>query len=96
MVGIIVQLMGSASSSAALAEKQLDCDAQARFAFGRMAADFGRMGPMKNQEILLAKSARDPSGAGLNDKLFFYSATPRAGADGFWRGRLGDRLPCGF
>jgi type II secretory pathway pseudopilin PulG len=80
MVGVIAQLMGAASSSAELAERQLDRDAQARLAFGRMAVDFGQMGLMKNQEILLAKSARDPSGAGLNDKLFFYSATPGAGA----------------
>ena len=75
LVGVIFQLLAAASGSSETTDKRLDADTHARRVFERMAQDFSRMCLQRNAEIVLAKNTADPSGATLNDKLFFYSQT---------------------
>jgi prepilin-type N-terminal cleavage/methylation domain-containing protein len=66
IVAVVSELLSGAQMTISLSRKLLDCDDQARLAFGRMENDFEQMVKRNDVDFIFAKQAG-------NDKIFFYS-----------------------
>ena len=85
LVGLIGQMVNSATSVTVGNRERLDADSQARVVFDRMAYDFDKMLKRTDVDYLFAKIdggsqspsiGTAPNAPGGNDKMFFYSEAP--------------------
>ncbi len=72
----VSQMLIGAQQAIAVSRRLLDCDDQARLAFGRMENDFTKIVKRTDVDFIFSKQNGASSTKGANDKIFFYSLTP--------------------
>ena len=73
LIGLIVQLLGSAQKATDLGHRHMDADEQALALFDRMANDIGQMVKRADVDYFLKNATQPQPG---NDQLAFYSQVP--------------------
>lgn len=69
LITVVVQIVDGAQKTTGASKSRLECDAEARTVFDRMAMDFGRMVNRKDVDFIVNKDAG-------NDSIYFFSEAP--------------------
>jgi type II secretory pathway pseudopilin PulG len=69
LITVVVQIVNGAQKTTGASKARLECDAEARTVFDRMALDFGRMVNRKDVDFIVNKDAG-------NDSIYFFSEAP--------------------
>lgn len=79
LITVVVQIVDGAQKTTGASKSRLECDAEARTVFDRMALDLSRMPNRKDLDYMFDLTA-GPSTTGANgsDAFFFYSEAPAA------------------
>jgi len=74
LITVVVQIVDGAQKTTGASKSRLECDAEARTVFDRMAMDFGRMVNRKDVDFIVNKDAG-------NDSIYFFSEAPAIWTD---------------
>jgi prepilin-type N-terminal cleavage/methylation domain-containing protein len=74
LITVVVQIVDGAQKTTGASKSRLECDAEARTVFDRMALDFGRMVNRKDVDFVIKKDAG-------NDSIYFFSEAPAIWTD---------------